>query len=91
MVKPLPISLEHDGDHWHIVMAEPLMVALAYICDDWGDATADAPADGDMSAEEIRLWMVAQQLASLIIAARWADKVDPDDLPDGHKRYRYHD
>ncbi len=57
-----------DCDHWHISLNDAEFAALSYVVDDWGDATADAEAEGELETPaDLALWRHAQRVCSAIV------------------------
>lgn len=52
---------------WHVTLTQGEMLALQYMADDWGDATADAEDDGDLDAASMLIWAEAQRLCGDVL------------------------
>lgn len=57
-----------DCGGWHLTLTDAEFAALAYLADDWSDATANAEEEGDLETPaDVTLWRHAQRFCSAVV------------------------
>lgn len=81
-VADMRMVMRRHGEHWHILLSPPAMVALASLCDDWQGATIDDPDDGDMEPVELALWAAGQEVAKAMVSGYKVLRDEEEQMPE---------
>lgn len=66
--------------NWHLTLTDRDLIALAFVADDWSEATANAEEEGDLDTPaEVRLWQHAQRLCGTFVGAAVQLTIDQHD------------